>query len=75
VMVCPAFAAREAQARGVAVAGEIELLIVHGVLHLLNYDHHEPSEEAVMQARQNDLLASFRAGATPAPPPSREARG
>lgn len=75
VMVCPAFAAREAQARGVPVAGEIELLIVHGVLHLLNYDHHEPSEEAVMYARQNELLGSFRAGTAPAPPSHRKARG
>lgn len=61
VMVCPAFAAREARSRGVAVEAELALLIVHGVLHLLNYDHHEPSEEAVMQARQQELLVDFAA--------------
>ncbi len=59
VMVCPAFAAREAGARGVDVVDEISLLVVHGVLHLLNYDHAEPSEEAVMQARQRALLEGF----------------
>jgi probable rRNA maturation factor len=61
VMVCPAFAAREALARGVAVDDELALLVVHGVLHLLNYDHHEASEEALMQARQTELLADFAA--------------
>jgi probable rRNA maturation factor len=59
VMVCPAFAAREAHARGVEVVDEISLLVVHGVLHLLNYDHAEPSEEAVMQERQRSLLSGF----------------
>jgi probable rRNA maturation factor len=59
VMVCPAFAAREAAARGVDVTDEIALLVVHGVLHLLNYDHAEPSEEAVMQERQRALLGGF----------------
>ncbi len=60
VMVCPAFAAREARRRGdAAVADELALLVVHGVLHLLSYDHHEPDEEAAMQARQAELLADF----------------
>ncbi len=61
VMVCPAFAAREAATRGVATVDEVSLLVVHGVLHLLNYDHAEPSEEAVMQERQRVLLAEFAA--------------
>ncbi len=61
VMVCPAFAAREAAQRGVELVDELSLLVVHGVLHLLNYDHHEPNDELVMQRRQQELLDAFAA--------------
>jgi ssRNA-specific RNase YbeY (16S rRNA maturation enzyme) len=33
---------------------------VHGVLHLLNYDHADPREEATMRQRERELLARFR---------------
>ena len=39
---------------------EIALLVVHGVLHLLNYDHADPREHAAMQRRERELLARFR---------------
>lgn len=61
VMVCPPFAAREAASRQVDVAHELRLLVVHGVLHLLNYTHDEPSDEEVMRSRQHELLAEFAA--------------
>jgi probable rRNA maturation factor len=39
---------------------EIALLVVHGVLHLLDYDHAEPEETATMRRREQELLARFR---------------
>ena len=60
VVVCPAVARRQAEERGIAVDGELALLVVHGILHLLNYDHAEPTETAVMERRQEELLAEFR---------------
>lgn len=42
-----------------AVAAELRLLVVHGVLHLLGYDHATPEEEAAMWARQEAVLAHF----------------
>ena len=46
---------------GTRTADELHLLTVHGVLHLLGYDHAEPEEEREMFALQARLLASWRA--------------
>jgi len=37
------------------VAGEVERLLVHGVLHLLGYDHAEPEEARRMREREEAL--------------------
>ncbi len=49
-------AVRQAQGQGHGVARELALLIVHGVLHLLGYDHELPEEEQQMKARENEIL-------------------
>jgi probable rRNA maturation factor len=48
----------EAQAHeyGHARARELGFLLVHGLLHLLGYDHETPAEAATMQARQDAIL-------------------
>ena len=38
---------------------ELALLIVHGVLHLLGYDHMQLDEESEMQARTRSILESL----------------
>src|SRR3954468_6691866 len=60
VVVCPSVAAAQAHEQGVTVDEELALLVVHGVLHLLNYDHADPREEATMRKRERELLARFR---------------
>jgi probable rRNA maturation factor len=60
VVVCPSVAGRQAAERGGALDDELSLLVVHGVLHLLNYDHAEPSEMVAMQRREQEILAQFR---------------
>ncbi|MCK6548160.1 rRNA maturation RNase YbeY [Myxococcota bacterium] len=44
-------AAKQAKSRKVDLASELELLAVHGTLHLLGYDHAEPGEAKVMRAK------------------------
>jgi probable rRNA maturation factor len=61
VVLCPQIAARQAQVQGHAAVDEVELLCIHGILHLLGYDHAEPEEHARMFGLQEDLLASWRA--------------
>jgi probable rRNA maturation factor len=60
VVVCPAIASRQAVAHGVGSDDELALLVVHGVLHLLDYDHAEPDETKVMRRREQELLSRFR---------------
>ncbi len=50
-------ARRQAEARGFTMDEEIEILLVHGLLHLLGYDHSEPDQAEEMFARQAELLA------------------
>ncbi|MEH0110824.1 rRNA maturation RNase YbeY [Tersicoccus sp. MR15.9] len=56
IVVCPQVASRQAARGGHSVGDEILLLVTHGVLHLLGYDHEEPDEKAEMFALQRALL-------------------
>ncbi len=47
----------QAGEQGHSVDDELRLLIVHGILHLLGYDHETPEQEALMWARQDAILA------------------
>lgn len=60
VVVCPVIAVGQAPEHDATVEEELALLVVHGVLHLLNYDHAEAKEQAAMQQRERELLALFR---------------
>lgn len=59
IVLCPQFAAEQARAAGHSLGHELALLTVHGVLHLLGYDHAEPEEEREMFALQNKLLEEW----------------
>jgi probable rRNA maturation factor len=60
VVVCPAVAQRQAAEHAWSTDDELALLVVHGVLHLLRYDHAEADDAARMQRRERELLARFR---------------
>ena len=71
VLVCPAVARRQAEEHGHPVDNEIALLVVHGVLHLLGFDHAEEADAERMRTRERELLARF-ADLAPLPRPSSE---
>ncbi len=60
VVVCPVVAQRQAPDHAGTLDDELALLVVHGVLHLLNYDHAEEREAETMQRRERELLERFR---------------
>lgn len=60
VVLCPAVAHAQAQARGLAPQDEMQMLTVHGLLHLLGMDHAEPDEEREMTALTAVLLERYR---------------
>lgn len=49
-------ARRQAALAGHSIAAELQLLLVHGMLHLLGYDHAEAAEKAVMWRLQAAAL-------------------
>jgi probable rRNA maturation factor len=63
VVLCPAVAQRQADERSLPLHTELQLLTVHGLLHLLGMDHAEPEEERAMFALTEQLLSLHRNGA------------
>ena len=68
LVVCPAVAERQGAEAGHGTEAEIELLTVHGILHLLGFDHAEPEEHREMFGLQDQLLAEWRAPGAPGAP-------
>lgn len=61
VVIAPDIAESQAAEYGHTVEEELNLLLVHGVLHLLGYDHEDDADAEVMQARERALLLAWAA--------------
>ena len=59
VVICPQVARRQAEVAGHEEINEILMLLTHGMLHLVGFDHAEPEEEKEMFALQKELLDAF----------------
>ena len=57
IVLAPAYIARQASQYGTTAADETRLLIIHGLLHLLGYDHLQDAEAELMEHREDELLA------------------
>jgi probable rRNA maturation factor len=62
VIICPSIAKEQAVKYGQTFKQEMSLLLVHGILHLLGYDHIEDSEAEIMEAKEKDVLAKIASG-------------
>lgn len=68
VFVCPSVALSQAPSHAGSLEDEIALLVVHGILHVLGYDHDEDVAKSKMQERERVILSQYHWGG---PPPSR----
>ncbi len=59
VIVCYPRAVQQALEQDHSVGEELALLVVHGVLHLLGYDHATEEEQAAMWALQDEILGQI----------------
>jgi probable rRNA maturation factor len=57
IVLCPSFAEKNGKQ---SLGEELQLLTVHGVLHLLGYDHEELDDEKQMFGLQEEFLKQWR---------------
>ena len=50
-------AQEQASERGHAIGVELALLLVHGILHLLGYDHEHDEEAQMMEEKEKEILS------------------
>lgn len=74
IAVSVPYAERQAYEGQHSLKSELQLLAVHGTLHLLGYDHETPDDKMVMWAAQASVLAQVGAEIT-APPESDSGEG
>ena len=60
VVICPSVAARQAAAAGHSERDELGILLTHGILHLLGYDHEVAADERLMFGLQAQLVGEWR---------------
>jgi probable rRNA maturation factor len=62
IVICPDVAREQATEAGDKVTDEVDLLLVHGFLHLLGYDHVRPQDARSMRHRERKILSEFNRG-------------
>lgn len=56
IAICYQRAVKQAEEYGHSIEREISFLTIHGILHILGYDHMDEESEKVMFQRQNEIL-------------------
>ena len=59
VVICAPVVASESVAQDKPLEAHWAHMVIHGVLHLLGYDHHNDDEASRMEATENELLAGL----------------
>jgi probable rRNA maturation factor len=62
IVISPVVAAEQAKAQGHSIEHEIYVLAVHGLLHIIGYDHADKAEEKVMFDLQEKIVRDWQKG-------------
>ncbi len=62
IVICVPVAVRQAAETGHSVSREIDMLLIHGLVHLLGYDHEISSREALRMKRREQALLKRLSG-------------
>jgi probable rRNA maturation factor len=57
VIIAPGYVRQQAESNGAGLDDEMALMVTHGILHLLGYDHVDDEEAERMESRERELLA------------------
>ena len=60
IVICKEVAQRQAKEYGHSYKRELAFLALHGLLHLLGYDHIEKTDEKVMMTKSEEILTSLK---------------
>ena len=56
IIICYPFVAQQSLTLGNELFDEIKLMVIHGMLHLLGYDHNTDDQKSEMWRSQNEIL-------------------
>ena len=62
IVISPVVAAEQAKAQGHSIEHEIYILAVHGLLHIIGYDHADKAEEKIMFNLQEKIVRDWQKG-------------
>ena len=62
IVISPVVAAEQAKAQGHSIEHEIYILAMHGLLHIIGYDHADKAEEKVMFDLQEKIVRDWQKG-------------
>jgi probable rRNA maturation factor len=57
IVIAPSYVARHAAEEGIEFTDEVALMVVHGMLHLMGWDHADDAQAEQMESRERELLA------------------
>jgi len=56
IVVCTKIAESQARENKISLEAELSLLVVHGILHILGYDHQDQKQTASLDTIQSDIM-------------------
>jgi len=56
IVVCTKIAESQARENNISIEAELSLLVAHGILHVLGYDHQDNKQTASLDAIQSDIM-------------------